>query len=179
MPDVRRACAAPVLGTGSTSLPPNIRAAGRSHPRALRLASGSPLRRPPAPGAHRVLDHRSPHLAAHRHGLITGTADGASLTVHGSSRAFALPVLRLFGSRRSESAFAKVLGIADGLKMPSFTGPTASGSIPAHQRTCEAALGQSHVLRRQRSSSTRPELTRSRLTPACSGLAALAADARR
>jgi hypothetical protein len=63
--------------------------------------------------------------------------------------------------------------------MPSFTVPTASGSIPAHQRTGEAALALSYVLRRPRSSSTRPEPTRSRLTPACSGLAALAADARR
>ena len=63
--------------------------------------------------------------------------------------------------------------------MPNFTVPTASGSIPAHQRTCEAALGLSHALRRPRSSSIRPAITRSRLTPACSGLAALAADAER
>ena len=141
MPDVRRACAALVLGTGSTSPQPNILAAGRSSPRALSLASASPLRHPFAPGAHRVMAPRSPHLITHRHALITGTTDGASLTVHGSSRAFALPVLRLFGSRRSESAFGKVLGIDDGLAMPSFTAPTASGSIPAPQRTCEAAPG--------------------------------------
>jgi len=179
MPDVRRACAAPVLGIGSTSPPLNIRAAGRSSPRALSLASGSPLRHSLAPGAHRVMALRSPQLAAHRHALIAGTADGASLTAHGSSRAFALPVFRLFVSRRSESAFGKAVRIDESLAMPSFTVPTASGSVPAPQLTGEAALGLSHVLRRSRSSSGRPAITRSRLTPACSGLAALAADARR
>ncbi len=179
MPDVRRACAAPVLGTGSTSPPPHIRAAGRSSPRALSPASVSPLRHPLPPGAHRLMALRSPRLAAHRRGLMIGTAAGAFLTVHGSSRVSALRVLRLFGLRRSESSLGRALGCDDGLAMPSFTGPTASGSIPAPQRTCEAALVQSHVLRLPRSSSTRPAITRSRLTPACSGLATLAADARR
>ena len=122
---------------------------------------------------------RGPHGVAQRHELITGTADGTSLTFHGSSRAFALSVLRFFGLRRSESSFGKRPGIAESLAMPSFTVPTASGSIQAHQRTGETALGPSYVLRRPQFSSTRPEITRSRLTPACSGLAALAADARR
>ena len=63
--------------------------------------------------------------------------------------------------------------------MLSFAAPAASGSVPPHQGTCEAALVQSRVLRRSRSSSTRPASIRSRLTPACSGLATLAADARR
>jgi hypothetical protein len=95
MPDVRRACAAPVLGTGSTSPSPHIRAAGRSSPRALNLASRDPSRHPLTPGAHPVVALRSPHLVTHRRGLTTGTADAASLTIHGSSRAFAL---RPFGS---------------------------------------------------------------------------------
>jgi len=122
---------------------------------------------------------RSPLGVAQRHALITGTADGTSLTFHGSSRAFALPVIRFLGLRRSDSSVGKFPGIDVGLAMPSFTVFTASVSIPAHQRTCEAALGLSYALRRPRSSSTRPAITRSRLTPACSGLASLAADARR
>ena len=107
MPDVRRACAAPVLGTGSSSPPPSILAAGSSFPRALSLASGSSIRHRLAPGAHQTLALRSFHLVAHRHELITGTADGTVFARHGSSRAFALPVLRLFGSRRSDSACGK------------------------------------------------------------------------
>ena len=157
MPDVRRACAAPVLGTGSTSLPPHIREAGSSSPRMLSLASGSPRRRPFAPHAHPGMVLRSPHGVARRLRLTIGTADGAFPTIHGSSRAFALPVLRLIVPRRSESTFGKPPATDESRAMPSFTGPTASGSIPAHQSTGEAALALSRVLRRPRSSSTRPE----------------------
>ena len=73
MPDVRRACAAPVLGTGSTSPPSNIRAASRSSPSALSLAPRSPHRRLPEPAHIRSWpsqsSRRSPTARAHhRHG---------------------------------------------------------------------------------------------------------------
>jgi hypothetical protein len=122
---------------------------------------------------------RSPHDVAQRSELITGMADGTPLTFHCSARVLALPVLPFFGHRRSESSFGQLPAIAEGLEMLSFKVPTASGSISARRRTGKAALAESRVLRRPRSSSTRPEITRSRLTPACSGLASLAADARR
>ena len=121
----------------------------------------------------------SPHGVAQRHELITGTADSAPLAFHGSARAFALPILRLFGLRRSETAFGKLPGFDESLATPGFLVPMASGFTQAHQHTGETALGLSYVLRRPRSSPTRPGITRSRLTPACSGLATLAADARR
>ena len=68
MPDVRRACAAPVLGTGSTSPPSNIPAAGRSSPRALSLASDSPRRRPPEPA----------HIRSWPIAVLTASSSGAS-----------------------------------------------------------------------------------------------------
>ena len=64
------------------------------------------------------------------------------------------------------------------LAMPSFTGPwsPAAPFVPNH--TCEAAHGPSaHQLRRAPTPAIRPRSAS--LTPACSGLAALAADARR
>jgi len=48
-PDVRRACAAPDLRTGSTSPRSNIRVAARSSPRVLSIASPGPHRGPPEP----------------------------------------------------------------------------------------------------------------------------------
>jgi len=73
MPDVRRACTAPVLGTGRTSPLSHIRAAGRSSPRALSLASDSPRRvRPNRRTSGHGLSQssrRSPKARAHhRHG---------------------------------------------------------------------------------------------------------------
>jgi hypothetical protein len=67
----------------------------------------------------------------------------------------------------------------EGRSMPSFKAPSVSGSVRRTHRTYRAALGLSIVRRRPASASTRPVPIRSRLTPACSGLAALAADARR
>jgi hypothetical protein len=178
MPDVRCACAAQssaraALRLHRTFVQPAVPPRGRS---ASRRAAHIAIR------SHRRASGNGPSQSSRLSPtarLITGTADGTSFTLHGSSRAFALPVLWLFGYRRSGTAFGKRPGIDGSLAMPSFAVSTASGSIPAHQPTGETALGLSLVLRRPRSSSTRPELTRARLTPACSGLAALAADARR
>jgi hypothetical protein len=69
--------------------------------------------------------------------------------------------------------------VAERLAMPSFGPLPASGSSPSHQRTGHAAHGPSRALRPPRSSSTRPASIRPCLTPACSGLATLAADTRR
>ncbi len=67
----------------------------------------------------------------------------------------------------------------ESVAMPSFTAPSVSGFAPRTHRTHEAALGLSLVPQRPASASTRPVYIRSRLTPACSGLATLATDARR
>ena len=64
------------------------------------------------------------------------------------------------------------------LAMPSFTGRWSSAAPFVPNHTCEAAHGPSaHQLQRALTPAIRPRSAS--LTPACSGLAALAADARR
>jgi len=95
MPDVRRACAAPVLGTGSTSVPSNIRATGRSFPRALSIASRSPHQRPSEPA----------HIWPWPFAVLTAWPDGTSASpAWRTARLSRLPVhlapspFRSFGS---------------------------------------------------------------------------------
>ena len=63
--------------------------------------------------------------------------------------------------------------------MSTFKASSVSESVRRIHHTYEAALGLSVVRPRPASAATRTVPIRSHLTPACSGLATLAADARR
>jgi hypothetical protein len=102
MPDVRRACAAPVPGTGRLWFSSHIRATGPSCPGALRPTQGSPPRWPLTTSTQSTVALRSLHLAAQQmRRPTTGTAANTSFTAHMPSRGFALRALRSRGCHQS------------------------------------------------------------------------------
>ena len=181
MPDVRCACAAQSSARAARRL--HHTSARPGHPfrrlSASRRAASRDARSHPAPVQSQPFAVSSTSPSGTVALLAREAAPLSRITVH--------PALSPFGSfvpvaftdpsdPCSPSTFGTQPKNTEGLAMPSFKAPTASGSVPPHGRRCEAALGLSRVHRRLRSSSTRPESKRSHLTPGCSGLAALAAE---
>jgi hypothetical protein len=144
------------------------------------LSSRPAVRRPSdSLRAHSVTTPRTPFRIAHRHLPTIGTANDDPPASHDSSRDHDLSARRALVLHRSASAPGKPPGNDESLAMPSFVAPAHSASVSPDQCTCETTPGLSNVLRRSRPSASRPVSIRSHLTPACSGLASLAADARR
>ena len=138
-------------------------------------------------GAHPVpLTARPPWLAVptrrRLQAIRSSSSSRRSTSLSVSALAHSAPLVLAVTSRsvnRYASTFDTRSRNAERLAMPCFTAPPASESAPPDQRTCKAARCLFREHRRPRSSSTRPVFIGSGLTPACSGLAALATDARR
>ena len=163
-PDVRRACAAPQLRTESP-----FWSVSNHADRQTRIA------RPSITIVHRTQPSLQQPTESVRGRLGTPLFPGPGSVSKPSFGAGSCHGLlrrpRAFNPRHSPQA--------QDLMMPTFTASAVSGSAPRAHRTHGAALGLSDVRRRPASASNRPVPIRSRLTPACSGLATLATDARR
>jgi hypothetical protein len=184
MPDVRHGCAAQCSALTASRHNHSASRAGPSP--ALSLAVEASQRCPLTSRAPFVVTHspaRFPRLPP-MHRRAFSTVDGSPTLARRSHRAIAArasgprrrvgsPRLRHGRSVRAASRHAARLA------MPRLTPPAVSGSTPPHQRIGVPAQGPTRVLRPLRSSSTRPASIRPCLTPACSGLASLVADARR
>jgi hypothetical protein len=203
MPDVRHACAALHRGTGSafsspdtpcTDSPRSGISASRVSATHNRRLSTSPSRFAGVP----ALGTSPSQTVGSSPGFAAGTLLGP-LRCPRASRSPALgsrgrsglsgfrPAIRVQHSLHREtatvgftaSAARRHIPPADGHSSPSFTAPSLSRSVWRTHRTFRTAPELSSVRQHPTSAPTRPVLIRSCLTPACSGLAALAADASR
>jgi hypothetical protein len=183
MPDVRHGCAAQSSALNDSRHCQSSSRAGTSQAHRLNVLGS---RRSPLPSRARLVVGHSPA----RFPRLPRTERRASNTVDASPTLARRPpapsppghpvlfVVAALNLRRRIGRRA-TLRVAESLAMPSFVPLTASGSAPPHQRTGLTDRGPSCALRSPRSSSPRPASIRPCLTPACSGLAALATDARR
>jgi len=177
MPDVRRACAAQAPARTAPRL---HRTSSRpTHlPRGARPRVTHPPRHPPASSASRPRPFQFPP-PAQRRGPTPGTATAARsrLTVHPAPSPF-----RSFGRSVFSAPQRRSIRLPEATRAsqcPASHRPWPPVPFRLISAPAKPPRDPSLVLRRSPSSSRRPAVIRARLTPACSGLATLATDARR
>jgi hypothetical protein len=179
MPDVRFACAAAIpepIGPRSSgaSPAPNRLSRRRSGPNACRYTRHT-LEHPTQ--AVIVLSH--PCSTARRHARTTGTADSSDLAFPGA------PSASTFRGHRQQPRFLRSairhrgLVNAGDLEMPIVSVSAVSASTSPREASNETTPKPPRARWRFRAFSTPVSNSTANLTPACSGLATLAADARR